>query len=109
MEQVSCLAPWAGLIPRLVFRVEKRKLSGNCAPLEKNLEQYLKDNPNCEVVTKRHPLLSIHLEIHLVLPLFEGKVQGHLRSELTTMNAILSSPCRSPCLGASPPAATGER
>lgn len=30
-------------------RVEKRKLSGNCAPLEKNLEQYLKDNPHCEV------------------------------------------------------------
>lgn len=30
-------------------RAEKRKLSGNCAPLEKNLEQYLKDNPHCEV------------------------------------------------------------
>jgi len=34
-------------------RVEKRKLSGNCAPLEKNLEQYLKDNPNCEVVNDK--------------------------------------------------------
>lgn len=34
-------------------RVEKRKLSGNCAPLEKNLEQYLKDNPNCEVVNEK--------------------------------------------------------
>jgi len=33
--------------------VEKRKLSGNCAPLEKNLEQYLKDNPNCEVVNEK--------------------------------------------------------
>ena len=58
MEQVPCLMPWPGIIPRLVSRVEKRKLSGNCAPLEKNLEQYLKDNPNCEVVTKCHPRVS---------------------------------------------------
>eukprot|EP00658_Telonema_sp_P-2_P054462 TRINITY_DN43327_c0_g1_i3.p1 TRINITY_DN43327_c0_g1~~TRINITY_DN43327_c0_g1_i3.p1 ORF type:complete len:246 (-),score=60.17 TRINITY_DN43327_c0_g1_i3:145-882(-) len=30
-------------------RQDKRKLSGNCAPLERNLEQYLRDNPHCEV------------------------------------------------------------
>ena len=101
--------PWAGLIPRLVFRVEKRKLSGNCAPLEKNLEQYLKDNPNCEVVTKRHPLLSIRLEIHLVLHLVrgEGSRQSRIRTDSDEYHPFFTLSFT--LCWASPPAATGER